>query len=111
MDRKEMLLVIAAEECNEVAQAISKTLRFGPDEVYPPIGRTNAQRICDEYNDLMAVIDMLVVEGVLDFTGIGVRQAMEKKAKVEKYLKYSQELGTLKIDPFKVAKNQSEVDA
>jgi len=66
MTRSEHLLVILAEECNEVAQRVSKALRFGLEEIQPGQGKTNAERISDELDDLMAVLEMLCDEGCLD---------------------------------------------
>jgi NTP pyrophosphatase (non-canonical NTP hydrolase) len=99
MTRKEHLLLIAMEECNEVAHRISKALRFTLDEVQPGQDLNNAQRIHQEFNDLMAVMQMLVTEFPdmnpgSDLTDV---QTMieAKKAKIEKFLKYSEQKGTL----------------
>lgn len=41
----DLLLVQIAEEACEIAQEASKCLRFGPDEIYPKIGISNAARV------------------------------------------------------------------
>lgn len=102
MTREEHLLTILAEECSEVAQRASKAIRFGLLEIEPGQPKTNAERIMDELNDLIAVYQMLA--------GPMVSPTMEafrmdpddmwaairaKQAKVEKFLRYSSELGTL----------------
>lgn len=56
---------------------------------------TNAQRIVYEFNDILAVMEILQEEGV--FEKIIDREAIEKKKlKVAKYLKYSIETGAIK---------------
>lgn len=94
MNRQEMLLTILIEECNEVAQRASKALRFGASEVQPGQPLTNAERIVGEMSDLVGVAQMLVHEGTL-LTVYDAVWACQKKVKVEEYLKYSQECGTL----------------
>lgn len=89
MNRTEHLLIIAMEECNEVAQRCSKALRFGLEEVQPGQDLTNIQRIRQEYSDLAAVLEMLGVGAPLG------RDMDGKRAKVEKFLAYSADLGTL----------------
>lgn len=66
MTRDEHLLVIAAEECAEIAKRCSKALRFGLNETQADAGHavtgspeeslTNRERIELEYNDLAGVI-------------------------------------------------------
>ena len=96
MNRLEHLLTIATEECAEVQQAATKTLRFGLEE-----GRdlsameygSNVERLRYELNDLIAVVEMLEREG-LDLSP-DHQSRKQKKEKVEKYLLYSKECGTL----------------
>ncbi len=96
MNRLEHLLTILTEECAEIQQAATKILRFGPDE-----GRdiaaieygNNAQRLRYEINDMIAMVEMLEREG-LDLSPDHANRK-RKKEKVEKYLTYSKECGTL----------------
>jgi hypothetical protein len=97
MNRIEHLLVIANEECTEVAQRVDKALRFGLGEVQPEQPHTNAQRILHEYCDLMAAIEMLADAGALDFTEITRARIDAKKVKVEKFMQLSLEQGTLDV--------------
>ena len=59
MNRTEHLITIFGEEGSEVAQRASKILRFGVDEVQPGQVKTNAERLVDEYADIIAVAEML----------------------------------------------------
>jgi NTP pyrophosphatase (non-canonical NTP hydrolase) len=87
VDREQYLLICLAEECDEVGQRVMKTLRFGADETQPGDTRTNRQRLQEELNDLLGVASML---------GLDLRNSREpKRSKVERYMRYSEECGTL----------------
>jgi hypothetical protein len=89
MNRTEHLLFIAAEECAEVAQRLSKVARFGMYEIQPGHMLNNRDRAMQELNDLWAVVEML---GLTDVD----RDAIDrKKAKVAAFLEYSEKCGTL----------------
>lgn len=92
MNRQEHLLVIFSEECSEVAQEVAKALRFGVNE-QRDLPTSNLERIQKEFNQLMAMRDMLWDEGVCIRDDQETRRA--KRVKVEQYLKYSKECGTL----------------
>jgi hypothetical protein len=106
MTRTEHLLVIAMEECNEVSQRLLKALRFGLHEIQDdaaqgtldnPDGLNNVERIRHEFSQLCAVLEMLAPPsptGGQIYPPLG-RVMDEKRAKVEKYLRYSAECGTL----------------
>lgn len=89
MTRDEHLMVIAMEECAEIAQRLSKALRFGMQEVQPGQEATNYERILHEFTDLHAVM------GMLDLDRVSARGAEEKRERVEQYLEYSRTQGTL----------------
>lgn len=66
------LLVILVEECTETMRELmdvqmraSKLLRFGADEIQPKQDLTNAQRLGQEIGDLFAMVDHLVMRGVV----------------------------------------------
>lgn len=98
MNRFEHLLVITAEECSELAQETAKALRFGIFEMRD-LPTTNLERMQVEYNQLLAMVDMIndelsiasITDGLYRDEGI----IEEKRAKVEKYLLYSKKCGTL----------------
>jgi hypothetical protein len=97
MTREEHLLIILGEECNEVAHRVSKALRFTLSEVQPNQTLTNGERIVQEFNDLFAVMDMIIEEKIInerDALSMFSTKAMKaKKEKVEKYLKHSKSVG------------------
>lgn len=105
MTREQHLMVHLMEECAEVAQRCSKALRFGTEEVQPdphdnPDGLTNSQRIVEELIDLDAVRSMVRLNAEhipgYHFTRDETHERfMAKIAKVEKYLAYARERGTL----------------
>lgn len=105
MNRAEHLLTVAMEECAELTQRLSKSKRFGINEVQPGQPDSNAWRALGEYADLLAAIEMLQAEGLLPSIGDFdqpeeyvrwlVQRKESKKAKVEKFLLYSAECGTL----------------
>lgn len=93
MTHLEHLLFLIAEECAEVAQRASKAARFGIDEVQPGQPLSNEQRIWQEMNDLVGVMELLMAHRGCG--GFSRAEADAKKAKVEAFLKYSAECGTL----------------
>lgn len=85
------------EECDKTSQRASKALRFGLDEIQPGQELTNADRIVYEYNDLIAIVEMLCESEAINRYRVGDREAIDaKKAKINKYLLYSASLGILK---------------
>lgn len=96
MTKTEHLLSMLAEECAEVAHRVSKALRFGLQDVQPGQSFTNAQRINMEINDLAAIMELLLEEGV-NVGHVSERFISAKKEKVEKYLEYSRQCGTLTV--------------
>jgi hypothetical protein len=89
MTRDEHLMVIGMEECDELSQRLSKALRFGLNQIQPGQLDSNRGRIVAEMNDLLAALDML---GLYQPN----REQMDaKKAKVERFLAFSVECGTL----------------
>lgn len=89
MTREQLLLTSLAEECAEVAQRCTKAVRFGMDDAQHGYSN-NRERLVSELTDLHAVAEML---GLLQEIKGSAMSA--KKEKVEKYLRYSRELGVL----------------
>lgn len=81
MTYDENLLVCLSEECDEVSQRACKAIRFGVDEVQEGQELSNAERIVYEFNDLFAVMEMILDRGLI--SKIIDRPAIElKKVKV-----------------------------
>lgn len=96
MDTREHLLICLAEECAEVAQRVSKALRFGLEEIQPGQRETNADRIVAELADLWAVTTLLEHEGAFKAHGDHFLDLAEaKRDKLAKFMKYSVECGML----------------
>lgn len=96
INQTEHLLICVAEECNEVAQRVSKALRFGLTEVQAGQDRTNAERIMDEFIDLTVVLAMLAAAGHLNMDPSNMEPKLKAKvAKVEKYMTIAREQGML----------------
>lgn len=77
-------LLICQEECAEVTQAISKVLRFGLDSSWQD--RTNQERLEEEIGDLVAMIEILQEQGIVDSEFIR-RASSAKRHKLQKWSK------------------------
>lgn len=93
MNTTEYLLSCLIEECAEVIQRATKAQRFGLREIQPEQELTNEQRLAAELDDLLGTLSLLAEEGVrLSSSGERIRA---KILKVEKFMDYSRECGTL----------------
>lgn len=95
MTRQEHLLTHITEECAEVAQRVTKALRFGEEQKQSEQPLTNRERIIDEVNDLAEVLSMAgySLTEILDR-----RKMAAKREKVERYLLKAQAQGTLQVN-------------
>lgn len=93
MNTEEYLLVKVSEECSEVAHRCSKALCFTMDEIQAGQGLTNKERILQEFNDLVATMELLFDAPVDKI--INKSEILRKQIKVSKYMKYSRILGAL----------------
>ena len=93
LTEEQYLLVSLAEEGAEVIHRVTKALRFGMDEVCPTQELTNAQRITGELNDFEALRGRLVVNGSIP--PLSADAVSEKHVKVDRYMDYAREQGTL----------------
>ena len=98
MKSNENLLVVAMEECAEIQQDISKALRFGASN-YPPSNPniTNGENIMKEFNQLRAVMDMLVLRGIISPLSESEQNRIyrDKIDAVEKWEQYSKNIGQI----------------
>ena len=99
MNKQEYLLTCLSEECAEIQQAVSKALRFGLDNYNPNGLLTNEGAISLELNDLQAIKEMLIKEGVLTEEGDEENKLLKqrKKDKVLHFMNISADCGTLSI--------------
>ncbi len=89
-NKTEHLLTILAEECAEVAQEACKAIRFGLEDVNPkdPEAGDNRRRIERELGQLLAVAKELGLK-------IHEEDALLKLKRIDKYMAYARERGTL----------------
>jgi len=91
MNKQEYLLICLAEEASEVAQATSKVLRFTAEHKLN--GQSNLEKLCEEYSQLLAVIDVLQENGVLiNFNHLVYKKKLEA---IDHYLNISIHLGAV----------------
>ncbi len=76
---------ILQEECAEVIQAVSKISRFGLDNFKPGKPKTNREHLEEELGDMLAMIDILMVNEVVSWSNLHAA----KRAKIEKLKKWS----------------------
>jgi NTP pyrophosphatase (non-canonical NTP hydrolase) len=72
-------LIILQEECAEVIQAVSKCYRFGLDNSHKS-GVTQRANLELEIGDMLALVDILVEQGVINLSNLDVA----KLNKIEK---------------------------
>lgn len=92
MTRNEHLLTILAEECAEVAQRVSKALRFGINDVQAGQELPNRERLRAEFADLLGAAGMLNEAGLLPWPES--HDVIAKKQRIAVYLEYSKTQGT-----------------
>jgi len=63
-DKDKEILLIAAEECAEVTQAISKVLRFGLESEWK--GVINKKHLSAEVGDLLCMVALMVDHDLID---------------------------------------------
>lgn len=96
MTRNEHVLWIVAEESAEIGQRASKAARFGMDEIQPEQNLNNRGRLWYEFADLCGALELLNEGCVIEEVVRSLRPQIDaKKIKVEHFLKYSAECGTL----------------
>ncbi len=79
-------LEILAEEAAEVSQIKSKIIRFGLDDTYPERGKSNRHALEEEVGHFLAMVDILVIRGVI--TTDGIEKGREQKiTKLPKWYK------------------------
>lgn len=99
MNRTEHLLTVLGEEGAEVAQRVSKALRFGLEEVQPGQPDDNAERIRFEVYDLIGTYMILAEEQALPPLHLDAelveRFTERKRTKIETFMAISRREGVL----------------
>ena len=99
MKKSDLMILKLIEECAEVQQRACKMMQFGPEESQataprnlggenPPTG-TNRERLQNE------LIDLCSVAQLLGFRYPTPEEVSAKLHKIERYMEYSLECGTL----------------
>ena len=83
VNKTQEALIILQEECAEVIQAASKIYRFGIDTEHKS-GHTQRANLEMEIGDMLALVDILVEQGVVDLNNINLANA-NKKEKLKKW--------------------------
>lgn len=99
MTTVENLLVVAAEEANELGQAISKVLRFGPKGHHPDKpNETNEYRMLKEYIHVKAMMEMLENHAIFDRLSPEEEHQIQvaKREAVWEHIRISEKIGTVK---------------
>ena len=100
MTEDQNALLVFAEELAEVAvellklqNQVSKAIRFGIDQKRD-LPTSNRERISAEWNDLLGSLEVLAQRGITLTPDI---DAISKKVeKIERYTKYSKDLGQIR---------------
>lgn len=93
MNKQEYLLVCLGEECAEVAQEVSKCLRFSLQDKHPNLHRSNVERLRVELAGIVSAMRQLSEIGVdLSVSEKDIKEASDKRLL---FMEYSQKIGTL----------------
>ena len=85
-DQYQEALDILQEECAEVIVEVSKCRRFGLNSVHYKTGLEHSTMLENEIGDVLAMVDILVEQGILDQVGL-VTAKLAKKEKLTKWSK------------------------
>ena len=86
MTRNDEILIITQEECAEVIQAISKTIRFGLDVEWN--NETNRDHLEEEVGDLVAMINLMIQAEIISEDNV-IAASEKKLLKLKKWSKIS----------------------
>jgi NTP pyrophosphatase (non-canonical NTP hydrolase) len=78
-DRIQETLDILQEECAEVIVEVSKCRRFGFDSVHYKTGVKHSDMLEIEIGDVLAMVDLLVDQGVIDQEGLDKARENKKQ--------------------------------
>lgn len=95
MNTNEHLLTILGEEASEVIKDVSKSLRFGLDDRHKIEGPTNMEKLVNELNDFVAVVDLLVQHAMLPSNWESPAKQLKKKQRVAEFMAYAKKVKAL----------------
>ena len=72
-------LGILQEECAEVIVEVSKCDRFGMDSVHYKTGLLHSKMLEMEVGDVLAMVDILIEQGVLEVNELDIAKANKKE--------------------------------
>lgn len=75
----EEALGILQEECAEVIVEVSKIRRFGLDSVHYKTNETHNEMLETEVGDMLALVDILIEQGVLDTRSLDAAKDAKKQ--------------------------------
>jgi NTP pyrophosphatase (non-canonical NTP hydrolase) len=80
----EEALGILQEECAEVIQEVSKIRRFGLDTAHYKTGLLHKTMLEIEVGDVLALVDILIEQGILTLEGLEIAKK-NKKLKLKEW--------------------------
>lgn len=92
LSRQAAIGIRVMEECNELAQRVSKALLFGIEERQPGQDLTNRERIYQEFFDLRAVLGMFGIDAWVNNEASKLAER-HKCEKVERFIHYAIDRG------------------
>lgn len=95
MKLHEHLLTLLSEECAEVSQRASKAIRFGLLEVQDGQKMDNAERVVDEFHDLIAVILIMERRGIVPHAFPSEEEIEVKIKKKLEFIELAKKFGTI----------------
>ncbi len=100
MNEQQYLLTCISEEAVEVAKDATKAIRFGLYDMHKDNGMiSNAVRLIQELNELIALVELAGTKGYLDLSMLNDPIIKNNKImKYEKYAEYARQNGTLDIN-------------
>jgi hypothetical protein len=76
--RVQETLDILQEECAEVIVEVSKCRRFGLDSAHYKTGQLHSEMLANEIGDVLAMVDILLDQGILDQSKLDVAKQSKK---------------------------------
>ena len=82
MNKLQQLMVITMEECGELTQVCSKTIRKFED--FEEISKDQRKKLIEEAGDVYAMLQLMIQNGLFEYYDLEIR-AKEKHKKLKKW--------------------------